>query len=256
MKQTSHSSIKTLLTVIILVVIVGVLLVITSPTVVSQNAPTNPADTINSLLAPKNQPAESIEANDQPKPTITISPVDPRTDHIMGNPDAPIKLVEYSDMDCPFCTRFHNTMKQIIAEYGDSGKVAWIYRHLPLSGHIHADEEAIASECVARLGNNDKFWLFVDTALSDISSSSTELFDPKPLTDLAVSIGIDQTAFATCLQNRTYESDVLRDLSEAESSGARGTPFTVVLLPNGEYETIDGAQSYAFVKSIIDANLK
>ncbi|MHB8132267.1 MAG: thioredoxin domain-containing protein, partial [Mobilitalea sp.] len=50
-------------------------------------------------------------------------------DHVRGNPDALVKIVEYSDPECPFCKRFHDTMKQVMDEYGKDGKVAWVYRN-------------------------------------------------------------------------------------------------------------------------------
>ena len=70
------------------------------------------------------------------------------SDHIRGNPDAPVKIVEYSDTECPFCKRFHETMKQVMDEYGKDGKVAWVYRHFPLDQlHSKARKEAVALEC-------------------------------------------------------------------------------------------------------------
>ncbi|KKQ77558.1 MAG: Sodium/proton antiporter, partial [Parcubacteria group bacterium GW2011_GWA1_38_7] len=54
------------------------------------------------------------------------------SDHVRGNPDAPVKIVEYSDTECPFCKRFHSTMQEVMNEYGKDGKVAWVYRHFPL----------------------------------------------------------------------------------------------------------------------------
>ena len=83
-------------------------------------------------------------------------------DHILGNPDAPVKIVEYSDIDCPFCSRFHVTMHEVVEAY--DGQVAWVYRHLPLAQlHPLASAKAEATECVAELGGNDAFWAFLDT---------------------------------------------------------------------------------------------
>jgi protein-disulfide isomerase len=246
-------SYKPLIGILVLIAIITAILIL-APTASEPIAPTNtesvsidklfagPADTGNNP-APKQQVNNSIS-------------IDPAKDHIIGNPNAEIVIIEYSDMDCPFCTRFHDTMKQVMNEYGNSGKVAWVYRHLPLSGHIHADEESIASECVASIGGNDAFWKFTDRALAEVSSSNNEIFDPTPLTTIATGLGVDATAFTDCLNNRTYESDVYADMAEAESLGARGTPFSVVLLPNGSYETIEGAQSAAFVKDVIDRNIR
>src|SRR3989344_3323501 len=60
-----------------------------------------------------------------------------QNDHILGNPSALVKIIEYSDLECPFCARFHETMKQAMDEYGKDGKIAWVYRHFPLE-QIHS----------------------------------------------------------------------------------------------------------------------
>ena len=84
-------------------------------------------------------------------------------DHIRGSADAEVIIVEYSDTECPFCKRFHETMKQIMAEYSPSGKVAWVYRHFPLDSlHQKARTEAVALECASELGGNDAFWRYAD----------------------------------------------------------------------------------------------
>lgn len=81
-------------------------------------------------------------------------------DHIIGSLDNPIKIVEYSDFDCPFCTRMHETLVEIVAENSD---VSWVYRHFPLDS-LHPNARTIAniSECVAQEGGNDAFWTFAD----------------------------------------------------------------------------------------------
>lgn len=92
---------------------------------------------------------------------ISIPEVTVEGDHINGKSDARIQVVEYSDFECPFCGRFHETMNQVMAEYGESGDVNWIYRHFPLEQiHPNAFSLAVASECVSELGGNDKFWEF------------------------------------------------------------------------------------------------
>lgn len=87
-------------------------------------------------------------------------------DHYRGNPDAEIVLVEYSDYECPFCTRFQTTMQQVIADYGD--QVAWVYRHYPLPQlHPNAIMLANASECATELGGSDAFWELSDVLLAE-----------------------------------------------------------------------------------------
>jgi protein-disulfide isomerase len=90
--------------------------------------------------------------------------VDPisEKDHVRGDRDAQIVLIEYSDFQCPFCSRFHPTAQQVVEEF--NGQVMWVYRHFPLDSiHPVARKAAEASECVAELGGNDAFWNFVDT---------------------------------------------------------------------------------------------
>ena len=97
--------------------------------------------------------------NDTP---ITIRPVD-STDHIVGNPNAEVVVIEYSDTECPFCKNFHQTMRQIMDEYGKEGSVAWVYRHFPLEQlHSKAVKEAEATECAAYVGGPNKFWDYIN----------------------------------------------------------------------------------------------
>lgn len=79
-------------------------------------------------------------------------------DYIVGNPDASVVVVEYSDLECPYCKRFGETMKEIVAE--SNGEVAWVYRHWVV--HPGALPKAGAADCVAKLKGNDAFWKYVD----------------------------------------------------------------------------------------------
>ena len=84
-------------------------------------------------------------------------------DHIRGNPNAKVKVIEFSDPECPFCKRFHDTMNQIIDEYGKSGQVAWVYRHFPLDAiHSKARKESEALECANEQGGGANFWAYLD----------------------------------------------------------------------------------------------
>jgi len=91
-------------------------------------------------------------------------PFDPVTDHYRGSGSPSITIIEYSDLECPFCARVHDTFKQIVDEHTD---VTWVYRHLPLSFHPQAMPAAIASECVAREEGNEAFWNFADTIFAN-----------------------------------------------------------------------------------------
>jgi protein-disulfide isomerase len=176
-------------------------------------------------------------------------------DHIRGNPDAPIKIVEYSDTECPFCKRFHETMKQVMDEYGDTGKVAWVYRHFPLDQlHSKARKEAEALECAGAQGGNDMFWKYTDR-LYEITESNNRL-DPAELPKIAAYVGIDVAKFNDCLSSGTYAEHVANDLENAVATGGRGTPWSIFVAPDGSKLPINGAQPYEAVKQLIEQNLK
>lgn len=83
------------------------------------------------------------------------------SDHLLGNINAMVSVIEYSDYQCPFCKNFHPTLKRVLTEYGD--QINWVYRHLPLESiHPEARPMAHASECVAEAKGNDAFWQFSD----------------------------------------------------------------------------------------------
>ncbi len=129
---------------------------------VSGAVPSEQLETIiDSFINNPNQEAEVTEVF-KPESFIALD----ENDHYRGNPDAEIVLVEYSDYECPFCTRFHTTLKNIVREYGN--QVAWVYRHYPLTQlHPNATVLANASECAAELGGNDAFWQMSDAILAE-----------------------------------------------------------------------------------------
>lgn len=106
---------------------------------------------------------------------IDIDPVTDK-DHILGSKDADIVIVEYSDLECPYCSRFHATMHQVMKDY--DGKVAWVFRHLPLEQlHPNAFNKAISAECVFDLGGEEKFWSYIDTIFKN-AEPKKPVFDP------------------------------------------------------------------------------
>lgn len=185
--------------------------------------------------------------------TIKIRPVT-ASDHIRGNPDAPIKIVEFSDLECPFCKRFHPTMQRIVSEYDN--QVAWVYRHFPLDVlHSKARTEAIATECAADLGGNSAFWAYVDK-IFEVTPSNNGL-DLNLLPVIASEIGLDRDEFQKCLDSGKFDQHVEEDVQDANLAGGRGTPYSVMIVNDGErYIPISGAQPYNVVKLLIDNVLK
>jgi protein-disulfide isomerase len=187
-------------------------------------------------------------------------------DHIFGNPNASIKIVEYSDPSCPYCRIFHNTMRQIMSEYGASGKVAWVYRHYTLDKpdangnilHPNANHEAQALECANQLGGNDKFWAYTNR-LYDITPSVTinspQGLDQNLLPEIAVFVGLDKNKFNECLSSGKFKSLVDKQYLDGVNAGAAGTPYSIMITPQGKMIPINGTYPYSNLKTIIDSLL-
>lgn len=186
--------------------------------------------------------------------TGKVRPVD-STDHILGDPNALVKIIEFSDLECPFCKRFHDTMKQVMEEYGNTSQVAWVYRHFPLDSiHSKARPEAEATECAAELGGNESFWLYVDR-IFEITPSNNGL-NLNQLPEIAEYIGLDKSEFETCLVSGKYADHIDSDLQDGINTGGRGTPWSIIVAPNGKTFSLNGAQPFSTVKQIIEIALK
>jgi protein-disulfide isomerase len=201
------------------------------------------------------QAAANLEVgNEAAIPTPSIGEVIPVTaeDHIIGNLNAPVTIIEYSDFECPFCSRFHETMHQVMDEYGD--QVAWVYRHFPLAFHANAQKEAEASECVAELGGNDIFWKYID-AIYERSAGNGSGFSLEQLQPLAVEVGVDGYVFQTCLDSDKYAQKVKDDFAAGQAAGVEGTPGNILITADGQQELIPGAYPIDQLKPIIDKYL-
>jgi len=148
-------------------------------------------------------------------------------DHIYGNPDAEISLIEYSDFECPYCKRFHPTAKSLVEKY--DGKVNWVYRHFPLSFHDPgATKQAVASECAGELGGNDVFWKYTD-GIYERTRSGGKGFPESKLIPLAEELGLDGAAFKDCLVSGRHLARVQEDFAEGSRAGITGTPGNILL---------------------------
>ncbi|MEK7552636.1 MAG: thioredoxin domain-containing protein [Patescibacteria group bacterium] len=183
-----------------------------------------------------------------------LRPVGP-DDHILGDPNAPIKIVEYSDLECPFCKSFHQTMNAVMQDYGSSGQVAWIFRHFPLDQlHAKARKEAEATECANELGGNSKFWEYTDKLFS-VTPSNDQL-DPAQLPLLAEQIGLDKQAFDACLASGRQAERVDQDYQNAIASGGNGTPFPIIITPDNQQIAIAGAVPIEGMRQLINGLLE
>ena len=168
--------------------------------------------------------AQERQANEKAKQVRAVSAT---RDHIRGNPDAEISLIEYSDFECPFCKQFHATAKQLVEE--SAGKVNWVYRHFPLAVHNPgAQQEAEAAECAGELGGEETFWAYADAIYARTTSNSNG-FSKEKFTPLAEELGLDKRAFQECLDSGRHTSRTKEDVTDGESIGVTGTPGNIML---------------------------
>ncbi|MDO8474356.1 MAG: DsbA family protein [bacterium] len=196
------------------------------------------------------QPGNTPSVREQRGDTLVVPTLDvavAASDHIRGNVNAQITIVEYSDLECTFCKRFHETMNQVLAVYGD--KVRWVYRHFPLDQiHTKADKEAEAAECAGELGGNDAFWAYIDK-IFEITPSNNGL-DLALLPQIAQDMGLDKGKFESCLSSGKYAELVEAQFQEGMRLGVNGTPGSFI---NGQ--PVRGAVPFEALKGMIDDQL-
>jgi protein-disulfide isomerase len=185
--------------------------------------------------------------------TVTPSPT-PDTDFeeetvtVMGDPNAPITIVEFSDYQCPFCLRhFQQTMPQLKKEYIDTGKVRYVFKDFPLSFHQQAVPASLAAECA---GEQGKYW-----EMHDKLFESRDEWNENPEVDeimkrLAQEIGLDMDQFNACYDSQKYYDEIMADMQEGIAAGVQGTPAFFI---NGQF--LSGAQPYEVFKQILDQML-
>ncbi|HEX9817641.1 MAG TPA: thioredoxin domain-containing protein [Patescibacteria group bacterium] len=185
---------------------------------------------------------------------LSKMPAVTEADHVRGNPDAKILLVEYSDYECPFCNRFHPTMQEVLKEYGN--RVAWVYRHFPLSSlHPQAQISAEASECVAKLAGNDVFWQYSDRLFEEVGVAGGDALADEKLVTYATELGVNATGLQNCLDSGEMTAAVEEDATGGRAAGISGTPGTILVTSEGDFELISGALSLEQVKTIIEQYL-
>lgn len=187
--------------------------------------------------------------------TPSIEKVKPisKEDHILGNAKALVKIIEFSDLECPYCKEFYLTTKQILAAYDN--KIAVVFRHYPIAQlHSKAKREAEASECAAELGGENAFWNYLDKVF-EITPSNNGL-DPNLLPQIAEDIGLDKTKFQACLESGKYANRVESQIKDALNSGARGTPYSIVIGPDNKKYSIPGALPLDSLKPLFDEIVK
>lgn len=181
--------------------------------------------------------------------------VDIKDEPYLGNKDAKVVVVEFTDFQCPFCRRaFDNTFPTMKSEYIDTGKVLYVVRDFPLPFHQEADEAAEAANCAGDQGL-DKYWEMHDLLFV---KQDEWAYQPSPYDKFkgyATDLGLDASTFNNCIDSGKYKNEIQADLSDGSGYGVSGTPtFYIGNLQDGFVEII-GAQPYSVFKQAIDQEL-
>lgn len=169
-------------------------------------------------------------------------------DHVVGPKDAELTLIEYSDFQCPFCTRFHPTMKQLMADPAYKGKIKWVFRHFPLSFHPNAVPAANAAECASEQG---KFWEFADELFANQDSMSDAFYG-----QLADKLKLNRSKFDSCYSSKKYNARITADQTSGSTAGVNGTPGTIIINKKGDKQLVPGAVPYEQLKAMVDQAVK
>ena len=187
-------------------------------------------------------------------------------DAFIGNEDAPVTIIEFSDYQCPFCRKFWvETLPSIKSEYIDTGKVKFVYRDFPLvSLHPQADKFAEAVECVRDIAGNDEAYFkmhdkifeeqgLLDSGIKNGPVSKTVQFTIEDVKQWAQELGYD---ISSCLDSGKFRSEVQKDIADAQSAGIQGTPGFIIM-KTGEKEgtPLKGAYPFSVFRQIIEAEL-
>ena len=177
-------------------------------------------------------------------------------DPIIGNPDAPITIVEFSDFQCPFCARFHTqTLPSILEEYIEQGKVKLVFRDFPIQSiHPNALPASVAAECA---NDQNKFREMHDM-LFEKQSEWNKLETTEALSlfsQYASDMQLNQEIFDSCLTSGKHISEIKKDLDDGKEYGVTGTPGFFVGNDQIGFVELKGAQPFESFKKVIDAQL-
>ena len=182
--------------------------------------------------------------------TIEAAPAMPF--NVLGPEDAPVIIIEFTDLQCPYCARFaRQTFPQLRRDYIDTGRVRFASQDLPLPMHAFAVPAAVAARCA---GEQGRFWEFREALFAAQST-----FRDEPYADLARKFGLDLDEFAACRSDGRQTASVHEGIDLARANGITSTPtFLIGRLVDGQFqgEKISGAQPYEVIAAKIDALLE
>ena len=172
-------------------------------------------------------------------------------DHFLGSRSASVKIVEYAEVECPYCKKLHPILLRILSE--NEGRVSLVYRHFPLTIHPKSFNEATALECVAEAKGDAGFFEYLDKLYE--ASPSNNNIDLAILPGLASELGIREETFSECLASDRYRARILRDVESGIGLNVDSVPHLIVVAPNGKEFVFSRSPSYAALNAVIETAL-
>ncbi len=198
----------------------------------------------------KNYIAKEQEQANQPQ---VVSGDYSDDDAFLGDKNAPVTIVEFSDYQCPYCRSFYNeTLDQIKEKYIETGKAKLVYRDYPLSFHSGALPAALAAEC-AREQEGDEIYFAMHDKIFDrqnLLGNGTVDIPDEDLRKYAQELDLDMDTFDECIESEKFKEEIYADMADGQGAGISGTPGFVI---NGQ--RLSGAQPFSAFESIIEAEL-
>ncbi len=182
-------------------------------------------------------------------------------DPVLGDKNAPVTVIEFSDYECPFCKRhFDQTYSTLKKDYIDTGKVKLVFRDYPLSFHDPmATTEAIAANCAREQGGDSAYFKFHDAIFTKTTSNGNGLTKDNLYT-IAVDLGLNSANLKTCVESEKNKEEVTKDIADGSTAGVSGTPSFFIGKSDSsgtiEATILVGAQPYSAFQSAIDPLLK
>ncbi len=191
------------------------------------------------------------KANVNDPANVDLDPVT-SADRVLGNAGASVAFVEYSDFQCPFCERFFTATEPTIRDYVSQGKIKFVYRDYAFLG----PESTQAAQAAWCANDQGKFWEYHDYLFSHQNGENKGAFADKNLETFAATLGLDTTAFNSCLESGKYSQKVDDMMASGTKAGVTGTPKGFIVKNGKVVDMMNGAEQPAVVKAKIDAALK
>lgn len=177
-------------------------------------------------------------------------------DNAMGDPNAPIKIEEFSDYQCPFCAKFYEeTEGQVVNAYVATGKVYFIYRSF---GNLLGPESRAAAEAAYCAGAQNKYWEYHDILFANQTGENVGAYTDRRLQAFAEALSLDMDAFNSCFRGGEFKDRVQQDYQDGVAAGVTGTPaFILTYTADGEEKRrfIAGAYPFSEFQTQIDGAL-